>query len=316
MSAAFNPMLAFNLNSSLVPSVIEEGVLHVHSRPEPGKDIFAGLGGLASLVTGPADRDMLHVYLGETGRERTGKSRAASLQRLLLALEQAKLFGEKRKAYESGRMKALDFPETDLVVIGRVLQGETGLAIHVDRATEILAVMEALDPFELRVALYGAREAWKVADEIARRNIPVVLNVLDNRPVSFDRLGSRLDQANLLHEAGIVVAFMSEYVYQESRMLTQSAGVAVAHGLPWQTALDAITVNPARIFGVSDRLGSLEPGREATLVIWSGDPLELTSYPTHIMVDGEFIEPANRQKLLRDRYRTLVDEDDRPYVYR
>ena len=84
---------------------------------------------------------------------------------------------------------------------------------------------------------------------------------MDNRPSSFDRLGARLDQPKLLHDAGATLAFMTDYNFQDSRMLTQSAGVAVAYGLDWQDALDAITRNPARIWGVDEQMGSLEVGK-------------------------------------------------------
>jgi len=146
--------------------------------------------------------------------------------------------------------------------------------------------------------------------------VPVVINVVDNRPSSFDRLGVRLDQAKLLHDAGISFAFMTEDIYSESRMLTQSAGVAVAYGLPWSAALGAITSAPAAIWGLEESLGQLAAGKAATFVLWDGDPLEVTSQPEAIYIAGERVQLENRQNMLRERYRTMSEGNQQPYVYR
>jgi imidazolonepropionase-like amidohydrolase len=317
MGAAFNPALAYNHNSSIIPSMLLEGVTHVFLKPMPGKDVFAGQGSLLDLSGRfvSADSKAVYVYLGERGRNLAGKSRAAALQRLLLGLEEARLYNKKRKAYESNRLRPLSFPAKDLESLATVITREKKLAIYVDRSSEIESVLDALDSFDIDIVLVGAREAWKVADAISSRNIPVILNALDNRPASFDRLGARLDQPKLLHEAGVLFAYMTEDLFTESRMLSQAAGVAVAYGLPWQASLDALTVNPSRIWGVDDRLGRLEVGKEATLIIWDGDPLEVSSQATHMMIKGKFVELNDRQRMLRDRYRDLT-EADKPFSYR
>lgn len=318
MSAGFDPLLAYNRNSSLIPSLLSEGVTHLQVRPEPGEDIFAGQGGLVRLDEGLLidSPRVVYAHLGETGWKRAGKSRAAAMQKLLGNLDEAELYAANRKAYLNNRLRQLSLSLSDLDALADVLLRKKKLAVYVDRAAEIEAVLEALDTYNLDVVLLGAREAWMVSGAISERSIPVVINVMDNRPSSFDRLGVRLDQARILHEAGITVAFMSESIYQESRMLTQSAGVAVAYGLPWQAAMDAITLNPAVIWGLGDRLGSLEEGKDATFILWDGDPFELTSKATHVVIKGEFINVDNRQHMLRDRYRTLVEDSVQPYSYR
>ncbi len=317
MGAAFNPSLAFNRDSSIIPSLLVEGVTHVFLKPSPGMDVFAGQGALANL-SGKAmvsDPKALYVYLGERGRELAGKSRAAALQRLLLGLKEGEVYDREREAYQANRLRPLSFPMEDLEVLAAVMRREKKLIVYVDRAAEIETVLMSLDSFNIDIVLMGAREAWKVVDAIRDRDIPVILNALDNLPRSFDQLGARLDQPRLLHEAGISFALMTEDLYTETRMLAQAAGVAVAYGLPWQAALDAVTVNPARIWGLDDRLGSLEPGKSATLIIWDGDPLEVTSIATRVLINGELIDLENRQDLLRDRYST-VGEGNAPFVYR
>ena len=214
MGAGFDPATAFNYLSSLIPSLTVEGVTHAFIRPEPGKDVLAGQGALVNLSQQNGSvyegSRAVYVYLGEQGRELAGKYRAAALQRLLRALNEARLFDQNRKAHKSNRLQALGFPVADLEALVPVVAGEKRLALYIDRASEIQSVLEALDPFELKIVLIGAREAWKVPGSIRSRNIPVVLNALDNLPRNFDRLGARLDQPALLHEAGITFAFMSE----------------------------------------------------------------------------------------------------------
>jgi imidazolonepropionase-like amidohydrolase len=107
---------------------------------------------------------------------------------------------------------------------------------------------------------------------------------------------------------------MTQDLYSDTRSLTQAAGVAVAYGLTWHQAMKAITVNPAAIWGL-ENYGSLEAGQVADIVIWDGDPLEVMSAPTRLMIDGRWINLTTRQDLLRDRYSDL-DKQDIPFGYR
>ena len=129
---------------------------------------------------------------------------------------------------------------------------------------------------------------------------------MDNLPKNFDRLGARLDQATLLAEAGVTFAFLSGSPYSETRSLSQAAGIAVAQGLSWQQALAAITSAPAAIWAL-EGLGRLEVGAIADLVIWNGDPLEVTSAPLAVLVDGEWVNLETRQGALAKRYVELLN---------
>jgi len=113
-----------------------------------------------------------------------------------------------------------------------------------------------------------------------------------------------MDNAALLQRAGVrvVISQFDDLGTHNARKIRQLAGNAVAHGLPWEDALRAITAEPARTFGVADRIGSIEVGKRADLVLWNGDPLELTSTPTAVLIDGVNRPLVSRQSLLRDRY--------------
>ncbi|MBD3648233.1 MAG: amidohydrolase family protein [Pseudomonadales bacterium] len=286
--------------------------------PEAGVEVLAGQSAVVALDD---ERDALidgsnavFVYLGEKGKEYSGGSRARGLLDLLTALREAELYSDNRRAYDRRQLKALDQSEVDLRALLPVLAGDKPLALYIDRAADIEAVIGELEEFDLDLVIVGGREAWKVRALLADKEIPVVLNPLDNVPSSFDRIGARLDNAALLSEAGVTIAFMTEDLYTEFRMLTQGAGVAVAWGLPWEEALAAITANPARIWGIED-YGTIEPGQDADIVIWDDDPLEVTSAPTTIFIRGELIDTTSRQTLLRDRYRDL-DSTEPPFGYR
>ena len=115
-------------------------------------------------------------------------------------------------------------------------------------------------------------------------------------------------------EAGVTVALGAATQTHYARRLTQSAGNAVANGLEWDQALQAITLTPAQIYGVDATVGSIEAGKDADLVIWSGDPLELTNYPEQVYIQGAAISMESRQTLLRDRY--LQTDSDEPPAFR
>ena len=154
-----------------------------------------------------------------------------------------------------------------------------------------------------------------VANKLAAANIPVVLAPQDILPGNFDRLNASRDSAVVLSAAGVKIIFADgQSQTHNARNITQSAGNAVANGLPRDAALRAITLAPAEVFGVADRVGSIEVGKEADVVIWPADPLELTSYPEQVYIKGNAVEMTSRQTLLRDRY--LQTDSDKPPAYR
>jgi imidazolonepropionase-like amidohydrolase len=181
-----------------------------------------------------------------------------------------------------------------------------------DRASDILQVLAFAAEHGVDAVIRGGAEAWMVADELAGAGVPVVLNPLVNLPSNFDQIGARLDNAALLHAAGVTVAFSGQATHN-ARKQRQAAGNAVANGLPWDAALAAITSNPASIFGLEGGYGSIETGGPADLVIWSGDPLEVTTWADTVIIAGRQIPATSRQSLLRERY--LPERPGKPRAY-
>jgi imidazolonepropionase-like amidohydrolase len=142
-----------------------------------------------------------------------------------------------------------------------------------------------------------------VADEIARRKVPVVLKPLTNIP-SFDALNATLENAARLRAAGVTVVLSTFDTYRVGT-LRQEVGNAISHGFDREEALRAVTLAPAQVWGVADTTGSLTPGKDADLVVWSGDPFELTTHAEHVFIRGREMPKTTRQSELFERYRTI-----------
>ncbi|HUO86381.1 MAG TPA: amidohydrolase family protein, partial [Thermoanaerobaculia bacterium] len=318
ISAAFRVADAFNPESTLLPVTRVEGLTRALVAPSPGGSLIAGQaavvhlgGGSDPIVVTPA---ALLVTLGERGARFAGGSRAAALLALREALEDARDYAQHRDAWAQGRRRDYALSRLDLEALVPVVEGRLPLLVMVDRASDIRSVLALAAEQGLRLVVAGGAEAWRVADELAAAGVPVLVDPLDNLPSSFETLGATLDNAARLHAAGVTVALMSEDAHN-ARNLRQAAGNAVAHGLPPQAALAAMTSVPAAIWGLGDSYGSLVPGREADVVVWDGDPLELTSYPEAVFIRGRQVPRDNRQIRLRDRYRDLPVAGDLPLAY-
>jgi imidazolonepropionase-like amidohydrolase len=191
----------------------------------------------------------------------------------------------------------------DLDALQPLLARQVPLAIRVDRAADIEAVLRFAKEQEIRLIIEGGAEAWLVADGLGAAKVPVVLDPYVNGPGSFDEVRGRADNAALLVAAGVPVA-LSTFQSHNARTLRQEAGNAVRAGLDHTQAIRAITEVPAAIYGLSDR-GRLAAGAVADVAVWSGDPLELSTRLSHLVIDGREVSLETRQTRLLERYRTL-----------
>ncbi|HXI13491.1 MAG TPA: amidohydrolase family protein [Thermoanaerobaculia bacterium] len=309
ITAAFDVADAINPHSSLIAVNRIEGLTRVVVAPNAGKTVIAGQGAVIHLG-GPGaylvrDKVAMFAFLGEKGAELTGGARGAAILRLREALQDATDFAANRRAFESGNRRDYALSRLDLEALIPIVRGERPLVVSVHRASDILASLRLSREFSLRLILAGAGEGWKVAREIAAAKVPVLINPIHNLPESFEILGTTLENAARLHKAGVTIAFMTGDAHN-ARNIKQSAGSAVAYGLPWNMALAAITSVPARIWGLEDRYGTLEQGKDADVVIWDGDPLEVTTFADAVFIRGVQMSMESRQTRLRDRYKDLA----------
>ncbi|HET6602712.1 MAG TPA: amidohydrolase family protein [Xanthomonadaceae bacterium] len=294
----FDVTMAYNPRSAVIGVNRVEGLAWTVLAPsaQPGGSFVTGQGA-AVLLHGGFDAvapgtHTLFVDLGGETAALAGGSRAAQYMLLEQAIEEAR----SDRGYEGalltpGGRRAL----------ARYLDGGR-VVFAVDRAADIRQVLRLSTAAGFRPVIAGGAEAWMVAAELARAQVPVLLDPLVNLPGSFDQLGARLDNAARLHAAGVRIAFsQSGDATHNARKVRQLAGNAVANGLPWDAALAALTANPAQIFGLSGR-GTIAPGQAADLVLWSGDPLEVTTWAEQVWIDGVAQPTRSRQTELLERY--------------
>jgi len=325
-AAAFDVADAYNPRSLVVAVSRIDGVTRAVITPRPaGPDaegnkshVLSGLGSVVQLGDSPeyfVKRGAVVVAnFGETGSSVAGGSRASAVQVLRSALDDARDYRQNKAAYSRGDWREYSISAADLEALSTVLAGDAALLFNVHRASDIEVVLGIAAEYGIRAIVAGGAEAWMLADHLAAAGVPVILDGITNLPTDFDHLNARLDSAALLSAAGVTVALGAAVQTHNARLLTQSAGIAVANGLAWDEALKAITLNPAKIYGVDAVVGSIEPGKEADLVLWSADPLELTNYPDAVYIQGLPVAMQSRQTLLRDRY--LDDSEDRPPAFR
>ncbi|MDH3589031.1 MAG: amidohydrolase family protein [Gammaproteobacteria bacterium] len=319
-TASFDVAPAVNPRSTLIPINRIEGITHAMVAPTPAyaeANLISGLGALISL--GGIDDFMvkegaaLFVQLGEGGAGSTYGSRAAAVLALREALEDARDFDKHRTEYEQGRRRTYSVGRYDLEALQWVLDRDIPMVITANRASDIEQVLDLAEQEDLWIIVNGGAEAWMVAERLEAAHVPVILDPTRNLPEAFESLNATLESAARLHEAGVKIAFSTSDSHN-SRNLRQLAGNAVANGLPWIEALRAITATPASLYAAFDGIGTLGVDQPANLVIWSGDPLEVTTHAERVFIDGRAISMHSRQTLLRDRY--LDSDNDMPPAYR
>lgn len=302
--ASFSVAEAYNPRSSLVAISRLGGITSAVVAPSGG--LVSGQSAFVDLLGGTQAQGIqkrtvaLHAHLGGGGGSRA--DRLAGLRNLFA---EARVFRDKGEEWRRMRYRGFETPIVELKAMQPIISGQLPLAVHVNRASDIEALLKltADGPSPIRLILVGGAEAWMHAAALAQRKIPVLLDPLLESPESFDRLASRPDNARLLHEAGVPVMFSTFWTHN-MRTLAQVAGNAVRAGLDKRAALEAITRVPAEAFGMSDR-GSIAVGKRATLVVWSGDPLEVSSAPEHMVIGGQDAPLISRQTRLFQRYKDL-----------
>jgi imidazolonepropionase-like amidohydrolase len=312
VSASFRVWDAFNPRSVLLPVTRQDGgITTVGVMPRGG--YVSGMGAVFDLLSGGTAETMLRkapaamlATMDDAASAASG-SRAEALAKLRTLLRDAREFNLARARYDAGAMRELSAPRADLDALLPVLRGAVPLIISADRSSEILNAIALGKEFSLRIVIEGGAEAWMVAPQLAAARVPVLTGAMNNIPGSFSALGQRQENLALLRAAGVQVAIVGNGAGDEGgfnvRNLRYEAGNAVAYGMSWDDALRAITLSPAEILGVSDRVGSLAVGKAANIVIWSGDPFEYASQPERVFVAGKDTRTVTRQELLTQRYR-------------
>ena len=319
--------IALDVSSAINPAAQDiavsraGGVTRASITGSPGGSIFAGQGAIIDLGADPEaitlPRAFQMVVLGENGARLAGGSRVATNVALRNALREASEFAAGNWEGEEALLT-----RADVAALVPVIGGQQKLYIYVERAADIRAVLAMRSEFpKLDMVLVGASEGWLVADALAAANVPVIADALDDLPASFEQLAATQSNVGRMVAAGVKVAIGRMTGTEQPRNAVQYAGNLVAlgkvpraTGLTWGQALASITSVPAAISGMGGKLGVLAPGAAGDVVIWDGDPLELSSAPVKVFIDGVEQPVDNHQTRLRERYRDL-DESDLPKSY-
>ena len=319
-SMGFSVYDAINPNSTLIPWNRSNGVTSAITLPDFNWDPLSGMASFLLLDGSLRVNGMPDVALtGEIGALSSG-SRAESLILLRDLLEFASILDEKDMASSKKISEAIedfeiaelmDLQPRDVIALYNLLNNNLPLIIKTNRASDILKLIDIKKLYGLNLVLMSAQEATLVADEIAENNIPVIINPFDNIPDSFDELASNIRIASSLEKAGIKVMF-SESRTHNYHLIRQGAGNAVANGMSYIGAIMALTSNVAESFNIPER-GRLQKGMKADLVIWEGDPLEPSTFPSKVFINGNDMDLSTRSSRLTERY---IDKRDLPNTYK
>lgn len=313
IAAAFRVWEGLNTTSALFAPARREGVTSVVVIPQGG--LIWGQAGVIKLVPGMLS-DMLMkgpvAMAAQIGSPQRGGSgaRGELIMRLRELFEDTRAFQRNRAAYERAETRDYAASRKDLEAMIPVIDGQLPLIIATDKSSDIDAALMLAREYRIRIIIGGGSEAWMVADKLSAAHVPVMTGAMNNIPGDFASLGTRQDNLALLRRAGVPVIIIGNSGNGDEetfnvRNIRQEAGNAVAYGMSWDDALRAVTLAPAEIFGVANRVGSLVAGRDADVVVWSGDPFEFTTRAEHVYVAGrEYLEP-NRQEQLTERYKNL-----------
>ncbi len=299
------------------------GVTRASVTPGAGSGIFAGQGAVVDLG---ADYDAVRhprafqwVEMGERGARLAGGSRTSVHAMVRNALFEAARYDETGERDDDAMLTRFD-----AAALVPVVRGEQTLYVRVERASDILSAIALRNEFpDLDMVIVGATEGWMVADRIAASGVPVIAAALRDLPASFEQLAATQSNVGRMVDAGVTVAIAQyDSSGEHPRNLPQMAGNLVAlnnvpgaSGLTWGEAFAAITSVPAQVAGLGGRVGVLAEGAHGDLVLWDGDPLEISSAPLRVWIDGIEQPLDNHQTRLRERYRTL-DESTLPPAYR
>ena len=301
-SAGFSIVDAFNPSSTLIPYNRSGGITSAIVIPSSAKTIYSGMASVfkldSELITDSIAKDIAMAVSFGGGSD----SRASQILLLEDSFDKALRFIVSREQYSLiADFNFDDYKIRDLEAIFRVLNKEIPLIVRSNRAKDLLRMISVGNKYGIKIIFHGAKEAWRIADILAVEGIPVILDPMDNIPGSFDAIAARMDNAYLLNKAGVKILITSQETHN-SYLSRQGAGNAVAHGLPQNEAIKALTANVAEVFGLSDELGTIEVGKVADLVVWDGNPLEVSSFATSVFIDGKQVSLVSRSTRLRDRY--------------
>lgn len=249
-------------------------------------------------------------------KEKMPESRMGTAALLRMTLQKAREYGEgwtryndksTRKKQKAGEDPPPPARDLTLESLQDVLAGKMPFVVTAHRVDDILTALRIAEEFGIKqnLVINQGTDAYKIADVLSREKIPVLVGPVTTQPDRMETLGARYDNAALLFKAGVTIAIQTNETHN-MRNLPYEAGLAVANGLPYEEALRAITINPAKIFHVDQKVGSIEKGKRANLIIAAGDPLEPRTVIEHVFIGGEELPDSSYHKQLWEEFQKSI----------
>ncbi|MGH7506315.1 MAG: amidohydrolase family protein [Longimicrobiales bacterium] len=310
----FNPhnraVVALNMDSEMMAVTRANGVTNVLTTPSSG--IMSGQAALINtagwtwedIAVKPTAAFVINYPREPSfrfGPDPDSEQRRTAQERVDEDLRALRTVLSKARDYERARAAGAPMTETEYEALRPLMRGEIPAIVSADTEEQIRGAFALADSFGIRIILYGADDAWKMADEIAQKNVPIVLGSIQSTPDDDEPYDAIYAAPGVLHRAGIKFAF-STGSGANSRDVPYHAALAVAYGLPADVALRALTLTPAEIFGVDDQLGSIEVGKLANLFVATGDPLDVRTQMTDVFIKGRHVPPDDRHHRFYEKY--------------
>lgn len=312
LSAGFSIFNAFNPNSTGIPWNRSNGVTSAISTPSTSSFPIFGLGSYFVLdgslkVKGSKDIAMF----GRLGSSNESRAETLAILESLLKIGRLLQNSTVDEILNMTLAEKLELQSADIIALGKVVNGGMPFVLETNRAVDILQALSIKQKYSLNLVLASVEEAPMVLDELKESNTPVIIDPMDNIPNSFDELGSSLNLGKILDEAGIPIMFSTQRSHNY-HLMRQGSGNAVAHGMSYETAIQGMTDTVAKTFQLNNR-GSIESGKFADIIVWDGDPLEPSSFPKIVMIEGELQDLTSRSSKLTERY---TNSEEKPSSYK
>ena len=299
LSAGFSIFNAFNPHSVGIPWNRSNGVTSAMSTPSASSFPIFGLGSHFVLdgsleIKGSKDIAMF----GRLGSSYGSRAETLSILESLLDIGKMVKTLSIEEILEMNLADQLELQSQDIIALGKVVNDGMPFVIETNRAVDILQALSMKKKYDLNLVLVSVEEAPMVLDQLKESNTPVIIDPMDNIPNSFDELGSSLDLGKILDQVGIPIMFSTQRSHNY-HLMRQGAGNAVAYGMSYETAIKGMSNTVAQTFRLDDR-GSIETGKLADVIVWDGDPLEPSSFPKIVMIEGQLQDLSSRSTKLTE----------------
>ena len=312
LSAGFSIFNAFNPHSTGIPWNRSNGVTSAISTPSASSFPISGLGSHFVLdgsleIKGSKDIAMF----GRLGASYGSRAETLSILESLLDIGKMVNTLSIEEILEMNLADQLELQAQDIVALGKVVNDGMPFVLETNRAVDILQALSMKKKYGLNLVLVSVEEAPMVLGQLKESNTPVIIDPMDNIPNSFDELGSSLDLGKILDQAGVPIMFSTQRSHNY-HLMRQGAGNAVAYGMSYETAIKGMSNTVAQTFRLNNR-GSIETGKLADVIVWDGDPLEPSSFPKIVMIEGQLQDLSSRSTKLTERY---TNTENKPSSYK